>query len=490
MSEAEVSRPLPNESLDSKLSECGGPEDEHIRGDDTVTSPTTKDEKQTVTEQIENSAAVALINDTEMAVHSKGVHTDVEEKMIVRESSLAEESTSKNVEQEACSCSNPSDETKHEEVEQEGSTNVNEEQKIRQEGSSSAKLERTSMTNASTAEKEDNSCDVDISDATVTAAIHAPERTFITDGIDCIEAEKQAIESVQADGIDFDLHDTRQTSHDVMTEKQTCSTAEKPEATTTHQQAVPTSSHCLETETTTRTAEDRHSQGRNMSRVDPTERRHKGPKSLPTLPQLEEYYGQLDNQDANKDVRPVEKLTSTLTNVKNVLTFTRTELTKKESKEDILRNEIQMLNAKLMQSELEKSQQMKETEALRSVLDEHAKEKESLQIDLKSFKDKLSQAETKCTSLQTFLCEAEEVLKRYYKEAMSSTNAIFKEEINKLTNQMAEIKLAQRRDSEKQDAVIQDLMKRIKNLKHANDGRTSAQKPPQQAKGSKTCTII
>ena len=236
------------------------------------------------------------------------------------------------------------------------------------------------MTNASTAEKEDNSCDVDISDATVTAAIHAPERTFITDGIDCIEAEKQAIESVQADGIDFDLHDTRQTSHDVMTEKQTCSTAEKPEATTTHQQAVPTSSHCLETETTTRTAEDRHSQGRNMSRVDPTERRHKGPKSLPTLPQLEEYYGQLDSmqnitlntcrtipltkncledQDANKDVRPVEKLTSTLTNVKNVLTFTRTELTKKESKEDILRNEIQMLNAKLMQSELEKSQQVR-----------------------------------------------------------------------------------------------------------------------------------
>ena len=47
------------------------------------------EEKQTVTEQIENSAAVALINDTEMAVHSKGVHTDVEEKMIVRESSLA-----------------------------------------------------------------------------------------------------------------------------------------------------------------------------------------------------------------------------------------------------------------------------------------------------------------------------------------------------------------------------------------------------------------
>lgn len=32
---------------------------------------------------------------------------------------------------------------------------------------------------------------------------------------------------------------------------------------------------------------------------------------------------------------------------------------------------------------------MKETEALRSVLDEHAKEKESLQIDLKSFKDKV-----------------------------------------------------------------------------------------------------
>ena len=40
-----MSRPLPNESLDSKLSECGGPEDEHIRGDDTVTSPTTKDGK-------------------------------------------------------------------------------------------------------------------------------------------------------------------------------------------------------------------------------------------------------------------------------------------------------------------------------------------------------------------------------------------------------------------------------------------------------------